>query len=372
VVSVPRRGPRSALAAIALPAFALLVAAALLGAIAGGLLRADAAWPALRDSTLAAQAAVRHAALMLPVFLGTVVAIERAVALKRPWGFAAPALSGVAGLALLAGATGPAAGLMVMAALLFTAVNMVVVARQRAAHTVLLLAGALALLIGNGLFALGDAAASTAVLSWWFAFPVLTIAAERLEMTRLTRRHPSALPTLLAAVAALGIGAALTSYRPVEGGALYGVALMALAAWLFRFDIARRTVRAEGLARYMAVCLLAGYAWLAIAGLAWLGMALGCPGRDMALHALGLGFIVSMVMGHAPVILPAVARVKLHFSGWFYLPLALLHGSLALRLFGGSAAASLRTLGTALNAVSLAVFVATVVVAAVSWRHRPA
>lgn len=34
----------------------------------------------------------------------------------------------------------------------------------------------------------------------------------------------------------------------------------------------------------------------------------------MALHALGLGFVFSMVMRHAPVILPAVARLRLSFG----------------------------------------------------------
>ena len=87
-------------------------------------------------------------------------------------------------------------------------------------------------------------------------------------------------------------------------------------------------VFAEGLARYMAVCLLGGYAWLAVGGIAWAATALGLPARDVALHALGLGFVVSMMMGHAPVILPAIARVKLLFGFFFYLPLAALHLSL--------------------------------------------
>lgn len=109
-----------------------------------------------------------------------------------------------------------------------------------------------------------------------------------------------------------------------------GAALLALALWLACFDIARRTLRAPGLRRYMAVCLLARYAWLAVGGAAWAAMAQGAPARDAAFHALGLGFAMSMVMAHAPVILPALARVKVEFGGAFYLPLGLLHASLAL------------------------------------------
>jgi hypothetical protein len=168
------------------------------------------------------------------------------------------------------------------------------------------------------------------------------------------------------AVLLLLAGVAVSAVDVALGSALYGVALMALALWLGVYDIARRTVRARGLTRYMALCLLAGYAWLALAGLAWLGMAFGCPGRDIAMHALGLGFIVGMVMAHAPVILPAVARVKLLFGSWFYAPLLLLQVSLALRL----ADPAWRAAGAWGNALALALFIATVAGSAIAWRRR--
>ena len=76
----------------------------------------------------------------------------------------------------------------------------------------------------------------------------------------------------------------------------------------------------------MAICLLLGYGWLAVAGAAWVATSRLDSLRDVALHALGLGFIFSMMLGHAPVILPALARVKeLHFGWFFYIPVVLLH-----------------------------------------------
>jgi hypothetical protein len=356
----------SLLATLGKPTLALLVATSLLAAVAGGLLRAGV--PGLGESVVIGQAAVAHAALMLSGFLGTAIGVERAVAIKLRWAFAAPLLSGLASVFFLAGDTSLASGLAIAAALVFVAVNTVVVKRQRADHTALLLMGALAWLVGNALFAEGLGAA--AVLPWWFAFPVLTIAAERLEMTRLMRRHPAAHGSLYATLAALLLGAALCAASPTWGGVVFGAALTALAVWFGVFDIARRTALAHGLARYMAMCLLVGYVWLGIAGVAWIGMALGCPGRDLALHALGLGFIVSMVMGHAPVILPAVARVKLHFGPWFYAAPLLLHASLVLRLFGGIGQPQLRTAGAALNAAAMALFALTLLGSALAWRAR--
>jgi len=313
--------------------------------------------------------------LMVCGFLGTVIGIERAVAVKRREAFVAPVCSGLAGLALLSGQEAVASGLLLVAASAFVAVNVLVVKRQRAAHTVLLLVSAAAWLAGNLLFAMGRP--STAVLPWWFAFLVITIAAERLEMTRLMRRRPGAQASLQGVLGLMLVAAAASAAWPGIGGVLYGASLTLLALWLASFDIARRTVAAHGLSRYMALCLLSGYAWLGVAGVAWAATALGFAARDAALHALGLGFIVGMVMGHAPVILPAVAGIKLEFSALFYLPLAMLQGSLALRLFAGFDDAPWRRSGAALNAVAIALFALTVLIAAVWWtlkrgRSRPA
>ena len=319
------------------------------------------AWPG--------QAAAAHAVLMFGGFLGTVIGVERAVAVQLRGAFVAPFAAGLGGLCLLLGWQSAGAWLEVAAALAFVAVNIVVVRRQPAAHTVLLLAGAVCWSIGNLLFANG--LDSGAILPWWFAFLVITIAAERLEMTRLMRRRPSAQLSLGAVLVTMTAGAALSGVAQPLGGLLYGAGLLALALWLGTFDVARRTLFAHGLSRYMALCLLAGYAWLAVAGIAWAATALGLAARDIALHALGLGFIVSMMMGHAPVILPAVARVKLRFGWYFYVPLAVLHLSLAVRLGFGAFDPAVRAAAGGLNAVAIALFAATVAGAAVAWRCRP-
>lgn len=344
-----------------------LVALSLVTGIAGGLLRVGVALPGITGATWQGQAALAHAALMVCGFMGTVIGIERAVAVKLRFAWLAPLGSGMGGLLLLLGHQA-GAWLIVAASMVFLTVNLVVVRRQRAAHTWLLFTSACAWLTGNFLFALG--VGSVAVLPWWFSFLVITVAAERLEMTRLTRRRPGAQRSLCVLLAAMLLGAMACAAAPRLGGLVYGTALLLLALWLSIFDIARRTVRAQGLPRYMAVCLLGGYAWLAVAGAGWAATALGLPYRDAAVHALGLGFVVSMMMGHAPVILPAVARVKLQFSPFFYVPLAVLHLSLAVRLGPGLVDMPLRTGGAVFNAIAIALFACTVVGAALAWRIR--
>lgn len=367
---VTRTALSRSLAACAKPLLLGLVAVSLVSGVLGGLARYGVAPSSFNGDAWLNHALLWHAGLMICGFLGTVIGIERAVAVKRPAAFLAPLLSGAAGLCLVAGLAMPASALLAAAATVFVAVNVVIVHRQRAAHTVLLLVAAVAWLIGNLHFAFG--ATSLATLAWWFSFLVLTIAAERLEMTRLMRRHPAAHPSFHAIVALLVAGAAASVAWPVVGGVLFGVALTLLATWLAVFDIARRTVFAAGLPRYMAVCLLGGYGWLAVAGVAWAAMVLGAPARDIALHALGLGFVISMVMGHAPVILPAVARVKMQFGRPFYGPLLALHLSLVLRLGAGAFDDSLRAAGAAMNALALVWFAATALggIAAWRWAHR--
>ncbi len=258
--------------------FLLLMPLSLVGGVAGGLLRACTAPPPAALSTWIVSAAASHAALMICGFLGTVIGIERAVAVKHAAAFVAPLASGAGGLLLL------------------------------------------------------------------LSHPVWSV-----------------VTVMFGAAAFFPLSATL-------GAALFGTSLVLLAAWLFAFDVARRTLRVPGLPRYMAVCLLIGYAWLAIAGAAWIASAAELPTRDMALHALGLGFVVGMMMAHAPVVLPAVARVKVRFGSIFYVPLAALHLSLLLRLGFGYSDFLLRGYGAFFNAVALALFVATMVGAAIAWR----
>ena len=346
------------------------VVAAVVAGVLGGLVRAGVQLPLAMPAQWLAPAVLQHAFLMVCGFMGTVIGIERAVAVKAAWAWGAPALSAAAGVLAIAGWHGASAWLAVLAAVVFVAVNVLVVRRQREPHTVLLLVSAMAWLGGNTVHAADPFGA--AAVPWWFSFLVLTIAAERLEMTRLMRRRPGAAEALYLVLALMLAGAAAALPSPMAGLLLFGVALVALAAWLLAFDIARKTVRARGLSRYMAVCLLLGYAWLGLSGAAWVLLALGHGTRDLALHALALGFVFSMMLGHAPVILPALARIKVHFNAFFYVPLALLHSSLVVRLFLAPAEPRALALGSTWNALAMLLFAATMAGAALAWRRRHA
>ncbi|MDR7387447.1 MAG: hypothetical protein QN170_08435, partial [Armatimonadota bacterium] len=76
--------------------------------VPGGLSLLVGMWVGLRRAgwplpELAGAGLADHAALMISGFLGTLIALERAAALRRTWTFLAPALSGAGAVALLAG-----------------------------------------------------------------------------------------------------------------------------------------------------------------------------------------------------------------------------------------------------------------------------
>jgi hypothetical protein len=140
-----------------------------------------------------------------------------------------------------------------------------------------------------------------------------------------------------------------------------GALWLAIALWLLRYDLARHSLGRAGLPRFMAVSLLSGYAWLALAGAGSLASGLPAAGplTDAVLHAFFLGFVVAMIFGHAPVIFPAVLGLSMSFSRRFYLHLGLLHAGLALRIAGDLLASpALRQAGGVANALALLLFFA--------------
>lgn len=275
-----------------------------------------------------------HGVVMTLGFLGTLIALERAVALGGRWPYAAPALSSAAVIGLVAGLTTVAAGvLLTLAGVLVTIVYVQLLTRRVEPYLAIMASGAVAWSAAALLWTLGwSPVRITPLLA---AFLVLTIVGERVELSRLRSPSPASMRRLTAAVVCftLGVAASLV-HRPV-GLVVAGAGLLAQAAWLWRNDIARVTVRRTGLPRFVAVCLLAGHVWLAVAGGLWVALGLDVGGwliHDAALHALFLGFTMSMVMGHAPIILPAVLGVSLPLRSSAWVPVALLHLSVTVRI----------------------------------------
>lgn len=209
-----------------------------------------------------------HGPLMVAGFFGTVIGLERAVALRHSLAYLAPALSGLGTIAFLTGAPDILAGGAILAgSFVFLGASIAILRIHAAVHIALLAIGALALVVGNLLWLAG--ASMDTLIPWWIAFLVLTIVGERLELSRMRPVGSTARTAFLIILAVFGAATVGESYNLDYASHFFGLALAGLAAWLVLFDIARVTVRQRGLVRYIAVCLLSGYGWLAVGGLIW-------------------------------------------------------------------------------------------------------
>lgn len=350
----------------ALPIQALLLLPALLLLLDGlwaGLQRMGWALPHLHPGL-----AALHGPLMIAGFLGTLISLERAVALRVKWFYLAP-LASASGTVLLVTDLGSATGiaLITLASALLVWMMLVVVRQQPAPFTFLLALGAGMWLIGNVLWLAGFGVAN--VVLWWNGFLILTIVGERLELSRLRRVARSAQLFFWAAMLVFCAGvvvdaferAALDANTLFIGSLLAGIGMVALALWLGRYDLARRNIRQAGLTRFIAVCLMSGYVWLGIGGIlrVWQPGAAAGPVYDALLHAVFVGFVFGMIFAHAPIILPAILKRAVPYAPLLYAPWLLLQIGLALRLLGDlTGEFYVRQWGGMLNAVAIVFYFA--------------
>lgn len=311
-----------------------------------------------------------HGPLMVLGVFGTLISLERSVAIGVAWPYGAPGCFALCAATLVFGAVDLAAVLAVGGSVFFVAASVWIAVRQRAMFTVVLALSTVSLLIGSAFWLAG--APVSAVVGWWLAFLVLTIAAERLELSRVMQPGRAARWLFLIPVILIVTGAALSIESSV-GAQVLGVGFICAFAWLWRYDVARRTVRMAGQPRFMGCAMLLGYIWLVVDGALLTLAGTGPFAYDATLHAVLVGFVLSMVFGHALIIFPAITGIALRHWAPLYLPLALLHLSVLLRVSGDILEVpQMRLVSGPLTALSLVLFGALVIAGRRGLKHRSA
>lgn len=335
-----------------LPLLALALIS-MLSAAWAGLIRLGWGWPYWADALPAA-----HGPLMIGGFLGALIGLERAVALGRRWAYLAPGLAATGGALGFLGAPAWLAALAITGASLALLAVMAAIWRiHPTLFSAVIAAGVALWLAGNGLWLAGQPIAYAT--PWWMGFLILTIAGERLELSRMLRLPAAVTGAFLAAIACLLIGLLWSLMDFGAGMRVAGGGMALLALWLLRYDIAWRRVKAGGQARFISFSLLSGYVWLAVGGLLtlWLGGVTAGPYYDAMLHTVLLGFVFAMIFAHAPIIFPAVLQLPVAYAPWFYSHLVVLHLGLSLRVVGDLALwMTGRQWGGLVNAVALLLF----------------
>jgi len=308
--------------------FLTLAILALLFALWAGLVRIGWALPSFPNLSVA------HGPLMVSGFLGVLIPLERAVAIRQKWMFTVPVLAGLGWVSLL---LIPFIGgiLLTLASLGALMILGVMVRREPQIHTITMFIGMFAWVMGNFLWMFGFPIFQ--IIYLWMAFLVLTIGGERLELSRVLHPAPGQLRIFSLIAAALAVGALLSIVNLNWGARLSGLSLLGLSLWFLKNDLATRNIRHPNpLTRYIASCLFAGFIWLGIGGALQLyfGALFAGPYYDAALHTVFVGFVISMIFGHAPIIFPAILGAPVTYRPAFYIHLALLHLSLLIRLLG--------------------------------------
>ena len=322
--------------------------AALLGLISA-LIRADLIHPSDRVPL-----ADLHGGLMVYGFLGAAIGLERAVAYrsggssKPSWGFFAPALGLLGSLLCLLSlmVSGRAAAPSwvrvelfggipwTLSMLVLTAMYLAIWRRQPSAEVLIQVLGSLVGLVGAaGWVARLDA---SVLAPTWLLFLILTIVGERVELARAVfsdaRLESGILGLSLLTVLMLPVQA----MAPSVGYPLLGLALGLLLLVMASHDVAKGTFRHGGLPGFMGTCMLSAYAWGLLAALIWMAAPLDSSTYwgDMALHALAVGFIMTMVIAHVCMIVPSVIRRPLPFHPLLWGAWALMQVGLLIRLLG--------------------------------------
>jgi hypothetical protein len=272
---------------------------------------------------------LHHGAIMVGGFLGTLIALEKIIPLKKRSLLVIPLLSGISIFFLWAGSFLVGVSLLLLASAGLIIVYIIYLNRQQDLYMWIMLFSAVFLFTGNAV--LLSKKFYPIALPWWMAFVLFTIVSERLELSKflpVTKKQKLAL-VLFAALFVVGV---LMPFHSI-GNYISGLALILVGTWLMKFDVIRINLRKSGLTKFSGVSLLAGYIALVFTGVFLIALPNVALAYDATVHTFFLGFVITMIFAHGPIILPGVLGLSVKpFHPALYAPLSLLLFSLLVRI----------------------------------------
>ena len=298
-----------------------------------------------------------HGAIMVGGFLGTLIALEKIIPLKKPTLFAIPLVS--ASSVVLFNLNQPffATLLLILASIGLTGVFLHYLKRERSLIYGLMVAGSLQWLIGNVMLLTKQF--YPLAFPWWVGFILFIIISERLELMKFLPVSKSK-KNLFVVFLILFIVGVLISFHGV-GNIIAGISLICISLWLMRNDLIGITIRKNDLPKFVAISLLAGYTALLLAGILFITFSNEWLAYDAIVHTFFIGFVFSMIFAHGPIILPGVLGSSIKpFHKILYVWLFLLHSSWLLRIFGDAFVnLPLRRMSGAMSAIAILAYLIT-------------
>jgi hypothetical protein len=314
------------------------------------------------------QVAGEHGALMVGSFLGTLICLERIVALKKKRLYVIPVISGSSLIFFGLGMQQLAFIALTIGSLGLVYIYVDLIKRFNEHYFYIMMLGAIGWAAGNIIMILTPFYPQAA--PWWIVFILLTVFGERLELSKFLPQSKTKRISMIIAITIFMIGVILP-YHTI-GRYVSGLGMILMASWLLHYDIARKSVKSSGMHRFTASLLLAGYFWMVICGLLMIVEIESLFHYDAMLHAFFLGFTFSMIFAHAPIIFPGVAGLSIRpYHGSLYIWAVLLQLSLALRvLFGLMMLSEYRKIFGMVNAAVILLFFVNLVILIISKQRK--
>lgn len=270
-----------------------------------------------------------HGAIMVGGFLGTLIALEKIIPLRKKWLFFIPGASAASVIFFFLNLPLISIILLIFSGAGLTCVLFTYFLRNRSIEYLLMSSGGLCWMIGNIL--LFHTNFYPIAVPWWIGFTLLIITAERLELMKFLPVEKKSYRWLYTLLSIFFISLVLSFHG--TGKIITGCALAGIAIWLMKFDVIGITIRKNELPKFVAIALLCGYFALLLTGIFSFSLASQAMGFDAVVHTFFIGFVFSMIFAHGPIILPGILGISVKpFSRQLYGWLFLLHSSWLIRL----------------------------------------
>ncbi|MBK5277691.1 MAG: hypothetical protein JJE09_02395 [Bacteroidia bacterium] len=313
--------------------------------------------------------AVHHGAIMVGGFLTTLIALEKVIPLKHNYLLAIPFISALSLMMAIPGYFQPGLLFLVAGSIgLFFILAYYLYLYPRDLSALIMLGGAACLVIGNAMLVQVKFYPST--LPWWMGFIVLTITAERLELTKFLPVSKNAKYILCCFLILFLLGAIIDFHG--MGKYISGIALLSIATWMLKHDVISIGLKKEGLTKFSSTALLLANFWLILEGVLLIVLPDAPFSYDILVHIFFIGYTFSMIFAHGPIILPGVLGITIKpfhpiLYGWLFL----VQGSLLLRLsFDIFENLEGRRISGILSAAGILIYFVTLVVLVIHSRYR--
>ncbi|RAW02562.1 hypothetical protein [Pseudochryseolinea flava] len=309
-----------------------------------------------------------HGAIMVGGFLGTLIALEKIIPLRKRILFLIPVLNAVSVAFFFADQIKVSIYLLILSSASLVLVFLYYFRSQRSIIYVLMSLGAVCWLVGNVL--LLSSFFYPLAFPWWVAFALYIIAAERMEIMKFLPVSSTAKQFFIGLLFIFGIGVVL-SFHGV-GRMVSAVSLIAIAAWLMKHDTITLNLKRKRLPQFTAITLLCGYIALLLTGIFFWSLSDQWLAYDAIVHAFFLGFVFSMIFAHGPMILPGIMGLYgTPFSKVLYVWLVILQSSWVLRVISDIyMAMEIRRVCGMLSAIAIVGYFVTMAILTFSSRQH--